>query len=279
MVDYLKGTFKIFRTDKAYVAETSSEDCIFMDITDAHLVSKVLSQCRPDIVLHLAAIKDVGFCELNPDEAKRTNSKGTINILDACAEIGSFLIFLSSDYVFEGTTGMYAEEDMRHPLTVYGKTKKEAEDLVMDSGIECCICRSGGVYGLSKHQSPLLTWAAERFKRGQLINAFVNVYNTPTCVYDLCKGIELIGKERRKGVFHIAGCQRANRRDFLREYAFAHGFDPNLVVEEEYEYRPSKHPFIRPTDLSLSAVFSETELGLRFLSPRERFEIVRGPER
>ena len=275
MSEYLRGIFKVFQTDKTFDAGTGSEDSIFMDITDANLVGQVMSQYRPDIVLHLAAIKDVGFCEGNPEEARRTNCYGTRNILEACAQVGAFPIYLSSDYVFEGNKGMYAEKDVRHPLTIYGKTKKESEDLVMNFRIPYCVCRSGAVYGHSMRQSPLLTWATEKFKKGELIDAFVNVYSTPTCVYDLCEAIELIAEERRQGILHIAGCQRVSRRDFLKAYALSYGFDPDLVGEEEYRHTPSLHSFRRPTDLSLNAVASEKKLEMRFLNVREGFEALK----
>jgi len=275
MVTHLKKTFKIFQADKTFIAESNTEDCVFMDITDSHLVNQVIQKYCPDVVLHLAAIKDVSFCQINPDKAKRVNVNGTKNILDSCTKVGAFLIFMSSDYVFEGTTGMYSEEDLRNPSTIYGSTKKESEDLIIDSDIRYCISRSGGVYGNTKRQSSLLTWATERFKRGQVVKAFSNVYNTPTCIYDLCKGIELIAKEHLEGIFHIAGCQRTKRSDFLREYAFSYGFDPGLVVEENYEFIPSLNNYRRPVDLSLSSKVSEKNLEMEFLSVREGFDILR----
>lgn len=279
IVPLFSRSFKLYKTDKNFINESNLEDCIFLDITNAHLVNRVLSEYKTDIVLHLAANKDVGFCEINPDEARRINVDGTKNVLDACGEIGAFMIFLSSDYVFEGSTGMYAEEDIRCPSTVYGKMKKEAEDLVMGSGVEYCICRSGGVYGYPDRQSSLLNWATEKLKKGEEIPAFINVFNTPTCVLDLSMGIELIAKEQREGIFHIVGCQRVSRWEFLREYALSYGFDPSLVVEEEYEDTSTLNSYKRPADLSLSAKFSETMLGMGFLSIRDGFEILRRFER
>ena len=275
MVNHLKKTFKIFQTDKTFITEYNAEDSVFMDITDSHLVSQIISKYRPDIVLHLAAIKDVDFCQIYPDQARHVNVNGTKNILDACAEVGVFLIFMSSDYIFEGTTGMYSEEDLRNPSTVYGNTKKESEDIIINSGIRYCIFRSGGVYGNTKRQSSLLTWASERFKRGQVIHAYSNIYNTPTCLYDLCKGVELIAKEHREGIFHIAGCQRVNRSEFLREYALSFGFYPGLVVEKKYEFMPSVHNYKRPVDLSLCSKVSESKLRMKFHGVRDGFDILR----
>lgn len=275
---HLKGTFKIFQTHKTFLAESNDNNCILMDITDDNLVSQIMLEYKPDIVLHLAANKEVEFCQSNPKEAKRINVDGTENILKACAQVGSFLIFMSSDYVFEGTSGMYAEGDTRRPSTIYGETKKKAEDIIMSSDIKYCICRTGGVYGLAKLQAPLLNWAGEKFRKGQVINAFANVYNSPTCIYSLCQGIEIIAKKRLEGICHIAGSQRVSRQEFLRLYATTYGYDPGLVMGDEYKYTPSSDNYRLPTDLSLNTALSESKLGMKFHRIRDGFEILKGYE-
>ena len=247
-----------------------------MDVRERQKVLDVLRQHRPDAVLHLAAIKDVGYCERLPEEALRINLEGTRNVLEACNEVQAFLAFLSSDHVFDGTRGMYAEDAPREPTTVYGKSKKEAEDSITASGMAHAICRSGGVYGHSPDAPGLLSWAAERMARGEVINAFSNVYNTPTSLYDLGAGLQRIIQRRLAGVFHIAGAQRANRFEFLREYAIALGYRADLVVPEPYQPPPpgtSEGP-PRPMDLSLDARRTASQIGVTFHTVREGFKAL-----
>ena len=243
-----------------------------MDVTNALLVNKIVSECKPDIILHFAANKNVEFCENNPDKAKVVNVGGVRNILNTCTRFGAFLIFMSSDYVFEGTIGNYNEQDKRNPLTIYGKTKKEAEDIIINSNIEYCIIRSGGIYGHAHWQSPLLNWASGKLTKNQVIHAFINVYNTPTCIYDLSRGIGLIARKHRKGIFHITGSQRTSRWEFLKQYAEAHGFNCDLVIKDKYTH--SLKGYKRPNDLSLNASNTELDLGIEFHNIREGFDIM-----
>ena len=274
LVTHLKKIFRVIQTYKSASTESRSKDCVFLDITDTRLVNQVFSEFNPDIILHLAANKNVGYCENNPEEAIRVNLHGTKNILNASARVGAFLIFMSSDYIFEGTTGNYTEQNKRIPLTIYGKTKKEAEDLIVNFGIEYCIFRSSGIYGHIRWQVPILNWASERLKKCKVIPAFTNIYSTPTCIYDVTRGIELIARKHKKGIFHIAGSQRVSRYEFLKQYAETYGFRCDLVTKDEYKYSQSSDGYKRPFDLSLNTSFTEDTLGVKFHNIKNGFEIV-----
>ena len=266
-----RDSFHVLPTDIPS-SESVQRDFIPMDVTDAEAVRQVMAVHRPDVVLHLAAIKNVGYCERNEEEARRVNVLGTKNVVEGCAEVAAFLVFLSSDYVFEGGKGMYAEHDARNPLTVYGQTKKEAEDLIIHSGIKAAICRSSGVYGPSRRQDMLIGWAENKLRQGEIINAYSNIYNSPTCIYDLCRGLGLVMRQELTGIFHLAGSQRVSRYEFLKTYALVRGFDPDLIIEDRYV--PSPGGFRRPFDVSFMVAHSEAKLGMNFLRVRQGLELI-----
>lgn len=124
------------------------------DITERAAVFKVLREIRPEIVIHAAAFTHVDGCEEEPDKALTVNFEGTRNVVDAFEELGpengsnAFLIFISTDYLFDGAKAQpYGEDDPPHPLNFYGKSKLLAENYIRRRGTNCLILRTSWLFG------------------------------------------------------------------------------------------------------------------------------------
>src|SRR5581483_5276147 len=98
-----------------------------LDVTDQRAVTAALAASRPAVVIHAAAMADVDACEREPERAEAVNARGTAHVADACASLGARLIYVSTDYVFDGEAGPYREDDPPQPLSVYGRTKLAGE--------------------------------------------------------------------------------------------------------------------------------------------------------
>ena len=98
-----------------------------LNINNVNEVTKAISDIKPDVLIHCAAMTHVDQCEQNPDIADKINHQGTVNIINSVKKTGSHLLFVSTDYVFDGEKGDYIETDIAHPINVYGKTKLDAE--------------------------------------------------------------------------------------------------------------------------------------------------------
>ncbi len=97
------------------------------DITDVEKAVMAVTCASPDIVVHCAAMTDVDGCEAHPEQAFKINGTGTAHIAHACAECGAKLVYISTDYVFDGKSGPYTENDKPKPVNVYGRSKLEGE--------------------------------------------------------------------------------------------------------------------------------------------------------
>src|SRR5580693_2456094 len=119
------------------------------DIRDAKRVRDVVGDANPEWVVLAAAYTDVDGCEGNPDLAFAVNRDGAVNVAAAANEVGARLVFLSSDYVFDGKkTTPYETGDARNPQSVYGRTKAEAEIRIVELMPDCCIARTSWLFGI-----------------------------------------------------------------------------------------------------------------------------------
>ena len=120
---------------------------INFDVSDKNQVEKTFKKIQPEIVVHAAALTDVDKCETNKKLAWKTNVEGTRNIAQAAKAYNTFLVYISTDYIFNGEKGQYTETDKPAPINHYGKSKLEAEKIVESLLHEYCIARPSVIYG------------------------------------------------------------------------------------------------------------------------------------
>jgi len=258
---YLKDKYEVISTDCKNQQDIEYK-FEYLDITDIAQVNSQLTLLKPDVIIHLAGIKDLNFSQKNKEITYNINVNGTKNLIEACKGSGTKMIFLSTDYVFDGQKGLYKEEDRVNPQTYYGVTKVEAEKLIRDSLDNYAIIRTGGVFGAyDKAMSPLFSWLLDNLKAGRPIEAFVDVYNSPTPLKVLGDGIEKLIKTDKTGVFHIAGPERINRFDFFKKIAAHFGFDEDLI--KPIKNKDSDQSFLRPKDISLDTSRAKAALDIK----------------
>ena len=188
-----------------------------LDITDGMAVHLLFEKLLPDTIVHCAALTQADECELNPIKAWEINVTATRFIVDAAKKINAFLIFISTDFVFDGMNGPYKETDTVNPVSYYGSTKVAAEKAVAESGLPYAIARTCLLYGniLIGTRSNIVSWVKENLEQGKKIKVVGDQWRTPTYVEDLAKGILLIVEKKATGFFHISG------EDFLSPYDMA----------------------------------------------------------
>jgi dTDP-4-dehydrorhamnose reductase len=187
-----------------------------MDFTNPYSIDSVFNKYKPDVVIHSGAISKPDDCEKDQVFAYIVNVEGTVHLIMNAAEYKSFFIFLSTDFVFDGKTGMYTEEDERQPVNYYGRTKMEAEDAVMDYEYDWCIVRTVLVYGKPQAgRDNILTVVKNKLEKGEGYNVFDDQVRTPTYVEDLAAAIAVIIEKKATGIYHISG------EDVLTPYQMA----------------------------------------------------------
>ncbi len=200
-----------------------------LDVTDSARVERTLRRYRPCAVLHLAAIVDMARCEAHPDEAYRVNVLGTYNLALSCRALGIPLVCLSSCAVFDGVKKTpYRENDIPHPLNVYGSTKLIGEQIVRELVPEHLIIRTGWLFGGTADKK-FVRKCLEAFRQGNSVRATNDRFGSPTYVPDLVRAIMQLVSKRGRGTYHVVNSGRASYFDMARALKTIGGFSPTVT--------------------------------------------------
>ncbi|MEM0171605.1 dTDP-4-dehydrorhamnose reductase [Thermofilum sp.] len=224
---------------------------IMIDITDGEKLLKTVSQIKPHAIIHTAAYTDVDGCEANRDLAWRVNADATKKIAIASTENGSHMVYVSTDYVFDGEKGLYLEEDQPNPVNYYGFTKLKGEEFVKEHAVEWCIARTSVIYGWSlTGKLNFATWLINNLRQGKEIRALIDQYVSPTLNTNLAQMLLEIAERNITGVLHTAGATRVSRYEYATKLAEALNLRKELIKPATMSDIPWKAK--RPRDSSLN---------------------------
>jgi dTDP-4-dehydrorhamnose reductase len=221
------------------VTGLSSRDA---DIRDAKRVQQALQESRPEWVVSAAAYADVDGCEDNPELAFAVNRDGAVNVAKAAKDVGAGLVFLSSDYVFDGKkTTPYETGDARNPQSVYGRTKAEAETKLLELMPDCCIVRTSWLFGTGGKCFPdtILKLAASR----PAVDVVNDQRGCPTYALDLARAIMQLCRKNTTGIVHVTNAGDCTWFEFAQEIVRSAGLATTVrPVSSQQMARPAPRP-------------------------------------
>ena len=222
------------------------------DIRDSAQVERAIQESKPDWIVLAAAYTDVDGCELNPTLASSVNTLGAVNVAQAAAAAGARLLFISTDYVFDGNKSTpYEPGDARNPINAYGRSKADAEKKILTILPDACIVRTSWLFGPGGKCFPdtILRLAATRAE----IEVVDDQRGCPTYTHDLSHAIVALCKSRARGIVHCTNRGDCSWYDFAREI-IRHA-DLKTVV------RPTtSEKFVRPAPRPKYSVLSSAGL-------------------
>lgn len=222
-----------------------------MDITDQSAIRKVFVDITPDVVFHAASITDVDLCEANPDLAMRVNGEATGFVAETCQKKGSYLVYVSTDYVFDGKRGQYSEEDKPAPINAYGRSKLRGEEEMTRLVARGCIARTSVLYGWGRLSRPnFATWIHSKLAANEQVRVARDQFASPTLNTHLARMLLEVAERRMQGILHLAGSTRISRYEFAVMLAKQFGFNENLLTAVQAEATGWKAR--RPLDSSLN---------------------------
>lgn len=258
-----------------------------LDKSDRAAVREVFEKVKPEAVIDTAALHNVDYCETHEDEARKVNVEATRNVAEVSRRFGTKMIFLSTDYVFDGKKDCYDEDDETGPINVYGKTKLEAENVVMSAGIPYVIARPAVIYGWNPNEiaglksssgKPMnfVIWALMKLRNGERIRAVTDQYSQPTLADNLAEVLLAMTSSNLQGTFHTAGKSCVSRFDFTMKIAETFGFSKNLVTPAKSD--EFKQVAQRPRKCCLNVEKAEEAFGVKFLNLQEGLGLMKSQE-
>ena len=224
-----------------------------LDISGKTQVDQAFKTIKPDVVVHAATLTDVDKCELNKELAWKINVEGTKNIVEAAKNTGSFLIYISTDYVFGGETGCYKETDVPNPINYYGVTKLKAEEIVKTQK-EYFIARPSVIYGSTPAAGKVnfALWLIETLRKSERVKIITDQWNTPTLNTNLAEMTLEVVERKLTGIYHLCGATRISRFEFAEQIADVFSLDKSLIdkVLSSQFTLPAKRPMDSSLDTS-----------------------------
>jgi dTDP-4-dehydrorhamnose reductase len=246
------------------------------DLGRSRVAADLIEKERPEVVLHAAAMTDVDRCETERREALLCNFEATANVCEAVNRTGALLILFSTDFVFDGAkSGPYEEDDIPHPISVYGESKHLAERYLLMKGKRFLIVRSSWLFGKQGNNFPRKI--LQQAEAGKTLEVVSDQFGSPTYTVDLAQAtsqiVERIGKAGEPSgnqIYHITNEGIVSRYEWARMILEKKHFPVSLVKPVTSEVSP--RPAARPRNSALSNEKVKTRFGIELRSWQEALE-------
>lgn len=238
-----------------------------MDITDMASVEEFFTRGRPDVVVHLAAISNTGYCEEHPEESYRMNVEGACNVAQASAKCGAKLVFFSSDQVYNGNleSGLLTEDIAVHPENVYGRHKLEAEQRVLDICPGAVALRATWMYDVEREGMPthanFVVNIDRAIKEGRQLRFPVREYRGITWVGEVVELLPLTF-DLPGGVYNFGAENLLNTYETAYQYCeMLTGEKNNAIILPDHERYPEH---VRNISISMGKAHRASGGAIRF---------------
>lgn len=222
-----------------------------VDLQDQAGLQAAVREFRPDFVVHAGAMTAVSDAFARPDEARRINTDATRVLAQAAIDAGGRLVFTSTDMVFSGAAAPYDEGSPPQPLSVYGRTKWDAERAILEvPGV--LVVRIPLLFGfpVTARASTFASQVAS-LRAGQELRLFTDEFRTPIWNQDAAAALVALAESGRSGLIHLAGPERLSRCEMMQRVARRIGAAQATLTPISRLSIPAAEP--RPADLSLRA--------------------------
>ena len=227
-----------------------------VDLDSEEEIRELLVEIQPDYIIHSRAICDLDVCEENPEMAHQINVEGTAKLVRAMQGLKRkprVFVYLSTDHVFFGDRGQYTEHDRPDPKHVYGRTKRDAENIILALDSPVLMIRPGLVVGdsLQGNKGPR-DFLFSRIRARKPIHYFTDEWRSPISAGDLAERIFRLIETGHKGIFHVAGDEIYSRYDLALKLALENGLPTDMIFPRLRSEDRWAH--IRPEKLTLKSV-------------------------
>ncbi len=235
------------------------------DLTNVNQIEPLLDEIAPDAIVHTAAIANPDRCEQHPDQAELVNVAATEAIAGWASRTGARFIFTSTDMVFDGKKGNYAETDPPNPISHYSRTKVDAEAAVIASGGNYLIARVALVYGIGiTRPTSFFEHMIIKLQKGEKVPLFYDQFRSPILVQNLAEALLELVEHSFIGILHLGGSERISRWELGVKACRALNL-PVQYIDRKSMFESGVAAF-RPQDVSLDISLAKRILRVKLLN-------------
>ena len=240
-----------------------------IDICDINSLKDIENR-SPDAIIHTASLTDLEFCEKNPEIAYKINVEGTENILRIAKDCTAKLVYICTDYIFDGKKGKYSESDTLNPLSVYAKTKLQGEELIKKNYDDFISIRTS-LYGWDLNKLSFASWILNSLREDKRISLLSDQISSMLFTNDLARILSEMLEYDLNGIYNVASSDSMPKYTFALKIAEIFGLNGNLIEPITLENLIKKHSLSanRPKNVSLDCSKIENVLDRKMPSIAE----------
>ncbi len=240
---------KVVATTRGPAPTIEGVEFVPLNKEDVDAGRELIRKVKPNAVIDTAAMHNVDKCEDDRDLAWTINAGATGALAQTATDVGARYLFISTDFVFDGTKGMYTEGDVARPVNVYGETKLAGEHATLSASPDHLVVRPSVIYGWDDTRTNFATWMMTSVRDGKSVTIVTDWIGSPTLADSLAEACLNLLDAREGGVYHLAGKDALSRYDFAMRLAKAFALDTSLI--KPVTSTELKMKAARPRDSSL----------------------------
>jgi len=248
---------------------------IALDLTDFDKVATIINEVKPEIIINAAAMTNVDECEDNREACDTINVRLVQELVRLCEAHNSYLLHISTDFIFDGKNGPYKEDDAPNPLNYYGASKLKSEQVIEQSTLKYAILRTILVYGMvdNMNKGNLVLWLKASIEQKKEVTIIDDQFRMPTFVDDLAVACLAAVDKKRHGVFNVSSCELLSIYEIALEVARVFSLDQSFIkrISTEELNQKAKRPAVTGFDLTKS----HKMLVLPLVSFAERLQVFK----
>lgn len=269
--------YEIFALSRGKNRNNNTRDYTYyeIDLTDFDKLAQIVNDVNPATIINTAALTKVDACEDNREECDLINVELVRQLVQLSEKLSSYLIHISTDFIFDGTNGPYKEDDQPNPLNYYGLSKLKSENILQESSVAFAILRTILVFGQVDNMSTnnFVIWLKESIENKKEVTIVDDQFRMPTFVDDLAHACLLAVEQKAEGVFNVSSCELMSIYDMALEVATIFNLDTTYIkrISTSALDQKAKRPAVTGFDLSKSNKI----LGLPLVTFSERLQVFK----
>lgn len=268
-----QSQWEVYGTYYSHPVQLPGVHCVPLDLTDWAAIKGLFEEIQPSAVIHTAAQSSPNVCQREPAPSYEINVTASWNLAELCTEVGIPCVFTSTDLVFDGLNGPYAETATVSPVSRYGEQKVLAEVGMLQRCSQVVVCRMPLMFGLpSPSSGSFIQPFLERLRSGESLSLFTDEFRTPVSGKTAAQGLLLALEKEVKGYLHLGGRERVSRYEFGQ--IMAEVLEIPLTQIRGCRQRDVKMAAPRPPDVSLESRLAQS-LGYQTPSIRSELELLK----